>query len=300
MVVDPTFGVQISVIIFLINSQDDIRELSGGRTMHTRVLLLAGCLGLWMSSASATDSIQVGGTGGATALMARLGKLFTQQTGVGVEVIPGLGSGGGINAAADGALDIAISGRPMSVAEQARGLTTTLTIRTPYVLATSQFTAPNMTEAQIIEAFGLPKALWPDGTVIKLILRPRAESDNQVLTSLFPSMPAALDAARQRPDLPVAATDQDNAELAEKMPGSLIGTTYTQVTMEERNLRLIKINDITPSMETFENGTYRYTKVFYVVHKKSASAAAEHFIQFLRDADGVRALRAAGCLPGIE
>ena len=69
--------------------------------------------------------------------MARLGKPFTQQTGIAVDIIPSLGSGGGISATADGVLDIAISGRPLSAAEQARGLVQLPPCGLPYVLATS-------------------------------------------------------------------------------------------------------------------------------------------------------------------
>jgi hypothetical protein len=91
-----------------------------------------------------------------------------------------------------------------------------------------QTLSTSMTAREIIGAYATGKATWPDGTAIKVILRPRAESDNEVLTSMFPGMVAALDDARKRSDLPTAATDQDNAEIAERLPGSLIGTTYSQ------------------------------------------------------------------------
>ena len=79
---------------------------------------LALSLALWTLPVSAAYVLQVGGTGGASALMAHLGKPFTQQTGIAVDIIPSLGSGGGISSASDGVLDIAFSGRPLSPAEQ--------------------------------------------------------------------------------------------------------------------------------------------------------------------------------------
>ncbi|TPG60274.1 hypothetical protein EAH89_02470 [Roseomonas nepalensis] len=261
---------------------------------------LAALLALSALPARAADVLRVGGTGGATALLAHLGKPFTRQTGIVVEVIPSLGSGGGIAATADGVLDLAVSGRPLSAAEKARGLVQAAAVRTPYVLATSHRAPPAMTESEVVGAYASETASWPDGSPIKLVLRPRAESDNQVLAALFPGMGAALDGARRRPELPVAATDQDNADAAEGLRGSLIGTTYTQVVMEERNLRMIAIGGVAPSIESFESGAYRHTKVFHVIHAQRPGGVAERFVRFLRSEEGVRALREAGCLPAAD
>jgi phosphate transport system substrate-binding protein len=246
------------------------------------------------------DELRVGGTGEATALLVYLGKPFTQQTGIAVDVIPGLGSGGGISAAADGVIDIAVSGRKLSAGELARSMVQVMTMRTPYVFATSRREAVGMTEREIVGAFTAVNPTWPNGSPLRLILRPRAESDNQVLMSSFPGMAEALDQARQRPDLPIAATDQDNADMAEALEGSLISTTYTQLIMEARRLRPIAIGGVPPTIETFESGAYRYAKVFYVVFQRTPSAAALRFAQFLSSEEGARALREAGCLPGTE
>lgn len=269
--------------------------------MRARLSILSAgvviLLSLWIVPAVAGGTLRVGGTGGATALLAHLGIPFTQQTGIAIEVIPSLGSAGGISAAADGVLDIVVSGRPLSAAELQRGVIQVAALRTAYVLATSRQAPQSMSEGQIVGAYGADKATWPDGSLIKLILRPRAESDNQVLVAAFPGMAAALDRARLRPEFPVAATDQDNADMAENLTGSLIGTTYTQIVMEARKLHLIPINGVAPTFEAFESGAYRYTKVFHVVHRQHPSPAVARFVQFLRSDDGVRTMREAGCLP---
>ena len=248
--------------------------------------------------AGAAEALRVGGTGGATALLERLGRSFTAETGIPVEVVPSLGSSGGLKATVDGVLGVAVAGRPLNEGEVARGLVSAATLRTPYVLATSHPSPPAMTGAEIVRAYASERAEWPDGSRIKLVLRPRAESDNLVFASLFPGMDAALEQARQRADLPVAATDQDNADLAEKLPGSLTGTTYVQVALERRDLRMITIDGAAPTAEAFQGGAYRPAKVFHVVHARQAGPAAARFVGFLRGEEGLRVLRAAGCLPG--
>ena len=103
---------------------------------------------------------------------------------------------------------------------------------------------------------------------------------------MFPGTAAALDDARRRSGLPTAATDQDNAEMAERLQGSLIGTTYVQTVLEKRDLRTISIDGVVPTIETFENGTYRYAKVFHVILRQQPGAAAKSFMEFLHSADG--------------
>ena len=267
--------------------------------LFIRPVGMAMILSLWVLPAMA-DVLRVGGTGGATPMLEHVAKPFTQQTGITVEVIPSLGSAGGISAAADGVLDVAITGRPLSAIEQDRGMVQAVAMRTPYVFATSLGPPSSMTVRQIVDVYAVEKAAWPDGTTIKLILRPRAEADNLVLTSTFPGMAAALEEARKRSGIPIAATDQDNADLAERVPGSITGTTYSQIIMEKRNLRLVAIDGVAPTIEAFESGAYRYTKVFHVVHRQQPSPAVKSFVQFLRSPDGVRALREAGCLPNAE
>lgn len=75
--------------------------------------------------------------------------------------------------------------------------------------------------SEVAALFADPDARWSDGVPLRIVLRSRDDSDNVALTDNFPDMAAALQAARRRPDVPAAATDQDNAELAQKINGSL-------------------------------------------------------------------------------
>nr|WP_281271352.1 substrate-binding domain-containing protein [Humitalea rosea] len=250
--------------------------------------------------AAAADILRIGGTGAATALMTYLAVAFTAKTGIGVRVIPSLGSSGGIRAAADGLVDIALSGRPLSAAETARGLRMAGAIRTPYVFATSHPAPPSMTPEAIVAAFQSPRMNWPDGSRIKVVLRPRAESDNQVMIALLPGMDAALDAARRRPELPTAATDQDNADMALDLGGSLIGATLTQMLMEHRDLRLIPINGVTPTAEALRSGAYPFAKDLHLVHFQVPSEPAVAFMRFMRSPEAIGLLNEAGCLPGAN
>ncbi|CAH2602891.1 Phosphate ABC transporter, periplasmic phosphate-binding protein PstS (TC 3.A.1.7.1) [Rhodovastum atsumiense] len=244
------------------------------------------------------EVLRAGGTGGATALLVHLGRPFTAQSGIAVDVVPSLGSGGSIAAAADGMIDLVVSARPLTAAERARGLDAVATLRTPFVLATSHPAPSGLAAGAVAGMFVAVKPAWPDGAVLRPILRPRTETDTLVLAALFPGMAAALEQARQRPDLPVAATDQDNADLAEHLEGSLTGITLAQLVLEGRALRLVPLDGVTPSLAGFEAGDWRYGRDFILIARRPAAPAVGRFLQFLHSEAGRAALRAGACLDG--
>ena len=88
--------------------------------------------------------------------------------------------------------------------------------------------------------------------------------------------------------------------MAERLKGSLTGTGYAQIILEQRDLRMIAVDGVVPSMETLASGAYRPTKLLYLAHRLQPSAAVSRFIQFLRSDEGVRALREVHSLPSVE
>lgn len=264
-------------------------------------LLAAAMFSVGTSAASAVETVRMGGTGAATAMLAQLFDAFGgAEKGIELQVVPSLGSSGALRALDDGALDLAVSGRALTSQERGMGLTQRLAIRTPYVLITSHPDPGIIKSIDVAELYKSPKAAWGDGSGIRLILRPKSDSDSAVLAGMFPGMADAIEQARQRPDVPIAATDQDNADLAERAPSTLAGSTFTQVKTERRNLRLVAIDGVEPSLENLESGDYPYEKTLYFVLSLKKSAAVEDFLAFLNSPAGHAALRAAGNLPAAD
>jgi len=246
--------------------------------------------------AGAADTLTVGGTGSANELLRMVGAAFEARSGVTVDVVASLGSTGAIHALADGVLDVVVAGRRLTPKEVSEGLSVALSVRTPFVLATSHPSPGTMTLGDIANAYRSERAVWDDGSPIRPILRPRTEADTALMGELFPGLAAAMAMARQRPDVPVAATDQDNADMAEQTPGSLIGSTLTQLRLEKRKLRVIPIEGLEPSFENFERGIYPYAKPLNFIVRTPPAASAERFIGFLRSPEGQAMLRKANIL----
>lgn len=60
---------------------------------------------------------------------------------------------------------------------------------------------------------------WPSGQPVRLVLRPLAESDTQILYGLSDDLSKALDVALARPGLVTATSDQENAETLDRLEG---------------------------------------------------------------------------------
>jgi phosphate transport system substrate-binding protein len=265
------------------------------RAISTRCLSIVVML-VGLASPAFAETLRAGGVGAATQLLPRLFAGFGQTDAVKLEVIPSLGSSGGLRALSENALDIAVSGRPLNASELERGLKVVAAIRTPFVLVTSHPAPNGLKSAEIADIYKSAKATWADGAATRVILRPKSDSDTPLMGGLFPGMESALEVARARHDTNIAATDQDNADAAERIAGSLTGSTLTQMITEQRNLRLTAIDGVAPSVATAESGAYPFSKTLYFVLPAMKSAEAERFIAFIRSPTGQELLRANGSI----
>uniref|UniRef100_Q07NU4 ABC-type phosphate transport system periplasmic component-like protein n=1 Tax=Rhodopseudomonas palustris (strain BisA53) TaxID=316055 RepID=Q07NU4_RHOP5 len=278
------------------------RNLPGVRSMNKAlrsILVLASLSSLFhvtAGNAVAASTLRGGGTGAAMVLLNRLGEAFSAQNpGVSIEVVVGLGTSGAIEALVDGALDFAVAARSLTPSEQAKSLAFAPFCRTPFGIVTSYATPSGFGRLDLTDFYADPTSRWPDGTAVKVILRPRSDSDTMMLAKLSPRMAEVLDNLRKRAEIPIAATDQDNGKLAASLQGSLATMTYTQALSENLDLRFLEIDGIVPSVENLERGRYSLERRFYFVSR--ADNRAEAFIAFVRSPEGEKILREAGNLP---
>ncbi len=266
-------------------------------TTPLRATVFAAAL---IASSASAETLRLSGTGGATAAMQHIAPAFDAATGIKMEVIPSLGSSGAMRALAAGALDVVISARPLNPDEAAKGFVATLFARTALVFITSHAPPNDLRVGELVATFSSPSPKWADATPINIILRTKLDGDTLLVADLIPGMDAAITAARRRTDLPIAATDQDSAELAERLPGSLVQSGLSQILMEKRNVHAVSFDGIAPTLENLESGKYPYPKPFYLVLPGKKSAAAERFLAYLQSADGRAVLRQTGNLPAAD
>jgi phosphate transport system substrate-binding protein len=262
--------------------------------------LLAVLLGIFaLAVPAAGETLRLGGTGGAIGMAQRIADAYAAP-GTRIEVVPGLGSSGAINAVADGVIAIAISSRPLKSAEEERGLKAVYFARTPIVWITSHPAPPGIRAADLPDIFAQTRPQWADGTPLNVVLRVASDTDVSIVEGYFPGLADAFALARQRPEIPVTATDQDNTAVAEELQGSFVHAGLSQIVTEQPDLRIVSLDGVEPSAENLESGAYPYEKPFYMVYAADSADAAARLLEFLRSEPGRALLRDAGSLPVVE
>lgn len=250
------------------------------------------------SSAFAEEIIKIGGNGTSLGTMKLLGAAFEKsRPDTRVEVLPSMGSGGGIKAVAKGAIDIGLSGRPIKDEESKLGLSVIEYARTPFIfVANKDVKVSNLSSEEIIKIFKGEMMTWPDGKRIRLILRDVYESDTLIVKKISPEMSEAYDVALSRNGLLLAMTDQEFADAIEKTAGAFGFSSLTQAITEKRTFKILFYNGVAPSTKAIAAGTYSFFKSLYMITKPAPSTTVRQFIDFVQSSEGKKIIEKSGNL----
>jgi len=251
-------------------------------------LLTAAMLFLSMPGLGLAATIKIGGTGGAIGTMTVLGEAFSKvHPQAKAILVPGLGSGGGRKALMGGAIDIAVTSQAEKDSEKLDGAIATLYGRSPFIFATSKKNpALNLTTLDLVDLWSLKRTTWPDGSRLRLILRPATDSDTALLKSISPAMAEAVKSALAREGMKIALSDSDSADTLETIEGALGTSSLALIISEKRSLKALAVNGVTPSPRTITDGTYPYFKSMYLLTGPKPSQATQEFVSFVRSARG--------------
>jgi phosphate transport system substrate-binding protein len=246
----------------------------------------------------AEDTLKIGGTGTALGLMKVLGEAFHKShPAIEVVVVPSLGSTGAIRAIQQGAIDVAISSRPLTDEERKPGISYVEFARTPLVpVVGGKVGVSNLTADDMLRIYRGDLAVWPNGERIRLILRTASESDTVILKNLSAQISLAVDQALSREGMQIAMTDQDNIRIIAKTPGAFGFSTLVQLITESAPLAILAFNGVTPSVKALSEGSYPLFKSLGFVAGPASPPRGAAFIAFTLSAEGKRILERSGCL----
>ncbi len=209
-----------------------------------------------------------------------------------------LGTGGGIAAVSEAAIDLALSARPLTDAEHARGLLSFAYSRTPIAFVTHPALAVGDTTLSDVARILTGSLLaWPDGTRIRLVRREPSDADWTMLRTLSPDMSAAVSVALGRPGLLTVATDQENADTLERLPGSFGAMSIGQVRAENRHVAPLRLDGHSPEVTELAAGHYPLSRTLYVIWRQRPRPEIEQFLAFLRSEQSGQILIQLGHIP---
>ncbi len=250
------------------------------------VRALASCcalLFLTQQPAQADRFLTVGGSGTDLATMRLLADAYAQhEPDTEIRVLDSLGSGGGVRAVAKQRLDIGLTSRPLSAKEKALPVTAWLYAKTPLVFATATHPARQaISTGTLFDVMRGKRQTWPDGTDIRIVLRPPSDSDSKILSSTYPEAVEAQRLAHQTQGIPVAMTDQDTAQMLERFPGSVATSSLALILAEQRPLTALTLDDVAPTAANLAAGRYRMMKPLYLVLHNDSTEHARRFAAFV-------------------
>ncbi|SEH32158.1 PstS family phosphate ABC transporter substrate-binding protein [Magnetospirillum fulvum] len=259
------------------------------------VLLAGGAV----APAAASTTIAIGGTGSALpALRALADRFQADHPGILVDVPSSLGTNGGIRAVTAKAIDLSVSARPLTAAENAAGLHAVAWGRTPFMVVVS----PKVGESAIT-LDGLADILtgrqshWSNGDPITPVLRPPSDSDSTILAAASPALAAALDTAHARPGMLIAVTDQDAAAMISTAHGAIGTLTLVQKIAEGLTVKPLTLDGRTPDAAALAAGLYPLSKTYWIVVGPAPSAEAQAFLAYLTSPQAFRLLDSFGMIP---
>ena len=263
------------------------------------LLVIMLCPSGGLHAADKNTVIRIGGTGGALGSMREAAKAFHKKhPEISFRFAPSLGSSGGIKAVLAGALDLALSARPVSDDERKQGAVSAEYTRTPFIFVTSHKGKElDLTLERLVSIYAGETKDWPDGAPLRVVLRPAGDADTAYLKAMSPAMDKAVQAALSREGMVMAVTDQETADMIGSIRGGFGALTLAQLVAERRPLTPLRVNGIAPSLRALDHGTYPYYKTFSLVTGPKTSKETRGFIKFINSPEGRSVLARTGNLP---
>lgn len=246
--------------------------------------------------ATAETVIKIGGTGSALGTMTQLARLYEKShPEISIRILPSLGSSAGIKATLDGGLDLGISSRPLTESERHQGATAEEYAQSPFVFITNlNITKKNISIRELERMYANPNATWPDGSRIRLILRPEKEIDTKLLRGISPGMDKAMTAAMARPGMIMATTNQESTTALAMTPGAFACATLSEIISENRPVNVLSLNGVKPTLKAISDKSYPIAKSFYLVTTLKTTHEARKFASFIHSPEADMILMKTG------
>jgi len=266
------------------------------KSFYSVVFFAAFLFGFGIAKTTQAENVKIGGTGLGLGIMKIFAEAFEKShPGAKIMVIPSLGSSGGIKALLNGALDIAVSGRPLIGEELGKGIDAKEIAKSPFIfIVNKNVTKDGLTPQELEEIFRGETLTWPDGKRIRLVLRPETDTATKMVRGISPGMNQAVSLAMSREGMIHAITDQESADIVEKIPGTLASSTLIQIYSEKRQVKILSFNGIEPGVKGLGDGSYPLSIPLYLVTPPKILQTAQKFLDFIYSEDGCKILTENG------
>jgi phosphate transport system substrate-binding protein len=238
------------------------------------------------------------GTGAMTPLARRLAEASLADGGANVVVEDSVGSGGGIRAVADGAIDIGLLSRPLGPREQGLGLVVVPIAKSAVVIAANpRVQAASVGSDELVALVRGDRITFSDGRPAVMLLRDRDESANLALELQIPALKAAREAAYAGSRLRVLYYDEAMIEALSTSSGALGVIDLAIATTTRTSLKVLALDGVLPSREDIASGRWRATRELSFVYRADRAARVAAFVAYVRSPKGRAVIEGMHAVP---
>jgi len=230
------------------------------------------------------EDLVIGGSGTDLGTFKILGEAFSKEyPEINIKVLPSMGSSGGLKALKHHKIDLALTSRPLKEKEKSPSIIYQYYASTPLVFVVANASRQHgISRQQVFNIFTGKQKHWPDGSVVRPILRPSTDSDTKLIVSKLIECEKCFYKAYQRRGVPIALTDQEAVEMIATVPGAVGTSTLSLILSEKRPVRALALDGVEASRETINSHAYpMYKDLFLVYNKQHRVDIMNSFLKFI-------------------
>jgi phosphate transport system substrate-binding protein len=248
-----------------------------------------------------SEVLVVAGSGANLDITRRLADEFRRiRPDIRIDVPSSIGSGGATKAVAEGAVGLGLISRALRENESRLGLTALSYARSVVVIGAHSGVADDgLTSAEMVAIYQGTKDRWRDGRDIVVLTREPGDSTVEVLEREIPGFKGVYAESQRARRWLTLFTDQDMNRAIAGSPYAMGFSQLGDIAIEKLPIKVLKLDGVTPSVESAQSGKYPLVKTLsFVFVKDRLRPEAKAFIEFARSKKAHSILRAQGFLPG--
>jgi len=239
------------------------------------------------------DALLAMGSGAATPLLQALARAYASgRPPLPVHVEPSVGTGGGIAAATDGAVDLGLVGRSLRPAESVALEAFPLALDAVVVAAAPDVERQSLSREELRQLYA-----GEHGTGLTLLLRDPAETANDALERAYPELRALRESGAASARFRVLNHDDAMAHALLTTPRSVGVFSFGAIQSWKLPLRPLALDGLRPSVEALSSRRWPAVRPLSIVFRPERRARITPFLAFVASAEGRAVTRAAGYLP---
>lgn len=209
-----------------------------------------------------------------------------------------IGSGGGVRAVMDGAVDVGLISRPLTEEEGRIGLVVVPYARTAVVVARHPGApAECLSSGELPELYSGMRQVWKDGSRVVVLQRERGDSSFLAASRLVPGLAESNDAAHREGRWRVLYDDRSMQEALVTTEGAVGIFDLGAIVAQRLPIQVLCLDGVTPSAGTLASGEYPLWKDLAFVARGPLEGRAAELTGFALSAEGREIIAGLGYLP---